>query len=145
MSKVAEERGQSLLEVLISILFLGAILLMSLNFMAAGIRGNSRGREMSAAAYLAQEILETMKTIDFEDLSGFDGFVTGGGLPAQEPARTICSEWEGNVQGELPLGLGEIDVDVTGSRARISVVVKWVDGVNKERQVRYETLIANRA
>ena len=144
MSKLKEERGQSLLEVLVSVLFLAMILLMSLNFMTAGIRGNSRGREMSAAAYLAQQVLEEMKLVDFDDLSGFDGFTTGGGLPAEDPARSICLEWEEGVQGELPLGQGEIDVQVTGSRARVSVEVEWTDGVSKERRVRYETLISNR-
>jgi len=144
MNRIREERGQSLLEVLISLLFLALILLMSLNFMTAGIRGNSRGREMSAAAYLAQEMLEAMKMADFDDLSDFDGFTTGGGLPAQDPARSICLEWEEGVQGELPMGEGTIDVAVTGSRARIKVDVVWVDGVNKERHVTYETLISNR-
>ncbi len=143
MSKMRENRGQSLVEVIVAILFLAMILLMSLNFMTAGIRGNSRGREMSVATYLAHQILAEMKLCEFEDLPDFDGFTTGGGLPATEPARSICMDWEEAIQDELPSGLGEVDVVVGASRVSITVVVEWVDGVNKERRVRYETLISD--
>jgi Tfp pilus assembly protein PilV len=140
---VFDESGQSLLEVLVSVLFMASLLLMSLNFMTAGIQGNSRGREMSTATYLAQEVLEEMKMVEYDDLPEFSGFVTGGGLPGGEPARSICQVWEGNILSELASGRGEIDVDATASRARITVIVEWVDGVNKERHVTFETLISN--
>jgi Tfp pilus assembly protein PilV len=138
-------RGFILLEVLVSIVFMAAILLMSLNFMVAGIRGNSRGKEMSAASYLAQEMLEEMRLVDFNDLLDFDGYTTGGSLPGGQPAADICEDWEDGVTTELPSGHGEIDVQVTGSLARISVLVGWLDGVNKDRQVRFETMIADRS
>ena len=140
-----DEDGQSLLEVLISIVFMAAILLMSLNFMVAGVRGNSVGREMSTATYLAQEVLEEMRTADFSDLGGFDGFVTGGSPPGGEPARSICEDWEEEVTGELPSGQGEIDVDITGGLARVTVTVDWVGGADKQRQVSFETMIAARS
>ena len=142
--KEANENGQSLLEVLISIVFMGAILLMSLNFIGAGIRGNSRGKEMSAASYLAQQALEDMRSVDYAELPEFDGFITGGLPPGSEPAASICQEWDDNITSELPTGFGEIEVGVTGSLTRISVVVGWIDAVDKERRVEFETLIAER-
>jgi hypothetical protein len=84
-----------------------------------------------------------MKMVEYDDLPEFSGFVTGGGLPGGEPARSICQVWEGNILSELASGRGEIDVDATASRARITVIVEWVDGVNKERHVTFETLISN--
>ncbi|OGF96920.1 MAG: hypothetical protein A2Z06_03300 [Candidatus Glassbacteria bacterium RBG_16_58_8] len=138
-----DERGQSLVEVLVSIVFMAAILLMSMNFLVAGIRGNSRGREMSSASYLAQEILEEMRMVEYEDLSAFDGFVTGGALPGGEPVRSMCQDWEGGIVSELPEGRGVIDVADYGTYSRITVDIEWVDGGGMTRNVRYETLIAS--
>ena len=143
-SFTARESGHSLLEVLVSILFMAALLLMSMNFMIAGIRGNSRGREMSSASYFAQQMLEEMRVVDFADLSDFSGFTTGGTPPGSDPARSICLEWEGGIVSELPSGSGDVEVVVTGSLARVTVSVHWIDGVNKERTVRYETMISDR-
>jgi hypothetical protein len=140
----ARERGHSLLEVLVSLLFMAALLLMSMNFMIAGIRGNSRGREMSSASYFAQQMLEEMRLVDFADLADFAGYSTGGPPPGSDPARSICLEWEQGIESELPSGSGDVSVVVSGSLARVVVTVRWVDGVRKERQVRYETMISDR-
>jgi type II secretory pathway pseudopilin PulG len=138
------EKGMSLLEVLLSIVFMAGILLMSLNFMVAGIRGNARGREMSSAAYFAQEMLEEMRMVDYTNLTDFDGYETIGDLPVGEPARSICLEWKQGIISELPSGYGEIDIQASSNIARIIVIVEWVDGVKKERQVKYETMISRR-
>lgn len=140
----AGEGGHSLLEVLVSLLFMAAMLLMSMNFMIAGIQGNSRGREMSSASYFAQQLLEEMRVVDFDDLADFAGYSTDGSPPGSEPARSICLEWQQGIESELPSGSGDVSVVVTGSLARVVVTVRWVDGVRKERRVRYETMISDR-
>lgn len=97
-----EERGFSLIECLVAILFVAvALLAFAQAFTTAYLNVTREGRNTMALT-AARQVLEDAKGLTLDQLDGLDGFDTSstGSLPAAQPERDIARRLRYVVAGD---------------------------------------------
>ena len=118
INRVGGQRGFSLIEVLVGMIFLAIGLLAIAGLQLSSVRGNFRSNNLMQATYLAQDRLELLKNLPYANLAvgnfneGIVSIPTSGGI-AFNRAYAVTQV-----------------VDVTnGNYLRIDYTVNWNDGV----------------
>lgn len=136
------DRGFSLVEVMLSLVLLTIVMLLTVKLMMSEIQGNHSGRSFTEATSVATDMVEKLMEVDYTDLPDFDDYNTTQAPPPLEPALTYCGEWRQWILNEIPSGYGEIDIQYGTNLSRIEVIVRFEDA-GGEREVKLETMRNN--
>lgn len=133
------EKGFSLLEVLIALVILAVGLLALGNMQVMGIGGNASGQKMTTATTLAQDALEGMTNVPYNTVdlrAGVDG--TAGNFDTDYP------EFNNGVVAASKTFMGinyvrtymvDRDYPVAGETMTIQVAVNWTDQAGNAHSV----------
>jgi prepilin-type N-terminal cleavage/methylation domain-containing protein len=118
-SMVFWEKGFSLIEVLISLVFLAIGLLAIASLQVTSVRGNFFSNNLMQGTYAAQDGLEILKNLPMDDPS------LGIGSHNHEPVTISDSDLTFNRSYSV-----ESVFDPNGSYLRINYLVQWNDGTD---------------
>lgn len=142
-----DERGFTLLEVLIAAVILGFGLLAIATGESISVSNSRVGRDVSAATVAAERIVEQMRR-NQANLSGYNGFDTTNSTTRPSTAgmlQTDYDDWKAQIERTGPYGLpgGRGTVTVAAgpisSVQRVTVTVTWTS--TPARSVIIETLL----
>ena len=122
--KGLDNKGFSLLELLIALTILAVGLLAMAGLQATAIKGNSHGNAMSQAINLAEDRIEEIRNMDYSTIS-------------YAPNPNVETDLKGYFTRETFV---EIDTPLPDLK-RITVTVSWK--TNKPQQVVLRTIVAN--
>lgn len=125
------EKGMTLLEVVIALGALSLVLLVALMAAgtSAGISRTSKFRTRATA--LAGSFLEVLSSSSATELIVYNNLDTGqpASYPAGQPAKGNCTRWKESITQELgPRAFGTVRVEADtpcAGRTRITVTVFW--------------------
>lgn len=147
MFRRTDERGFTLLEVMIASVILGIGLLAIATGESVSIANSRVGRDVSAATAAAERIVEQMRR-NQANLSSYDGFDTTDSTTRPSSAgmlQTDYDDWKAQIDRAVPYGLpgGRGTVTVAAgpisSVQRVTVTVTWTS--TPARSVTIETLL----
>lgn len=130
------EKGFSLVEVLVAITLLAIGLLAVAGMQSTAISGNAFAQSGTAAFSLAQEMVDRVRTNAgtrpdrYHDIDT-DDTVKMAALP--EPAKTDAEAWKSRIESRLPQAVGTVTVNVDNpltNLATVTVEIQW-DGDRK--------------
>lgn len=123
---VGQQRGTSLIEVMIAILLLGFGLLGMLGLKAAGLKYVGQAGARATAAFHAAEILDRLRANPVRAAAGAYQLSLTDPAPATpvDVVQTDLAQWRRWIAANLPSGTGSVTVDAGGT-ARI--VVQWIE------------------
>lgn len=142
-----DERGFTLLEVMIASVVLGIGLLAIATGETVSVTNSRVGRDVSAATAAAERIVEQMRR-NKANLSSYNGFDTTNSTtrpPAAGMAQTDYDDWKGQIERAgpygLPGGMGTVTVAAgpISSVQLVTVTVTWTS--TPARSVTIETLL----
>lgn len=125
------DKGMSLLEVVVAMGILGLVLFAAL--MAAGTSaGISRTSKLrTRATALAGSFLEVLSSSSPTEVAAYNNLDTArpASYPAGQPARDNCTRWKESIVQELgpqAFGTARVEADTPAAgRTRISITVFW--------------------
>jgi prepilin-type N-terminal cleavage/methylation domain-containing protein len=119
MNKFLKSNGFTLIEVLISLVILAISLLALAGLMTTTTRNNSFGGHMTEAATLAQDKLEELRVMSWEDIPLNQ---TSSDSPFNRPGVLYDRRWTAVLGPNSPAPPNDND-------KRITVTVNWNDGI----------------
>jgi type IV pilus assembly protein PilV len=127
MSKRQQEKGYSLLEVLIALVILAIGLLGLAGLQMQGLKGNHGSHLRSQATFLAADILDRMQANRDQALVyniALGSVPSMGGIVEQD-----LSAWKDALNATLPSCDGSVNSTrpVVGEPVHVSVIIRWED------------------
>jgi len=143
--KRKDERGFSLVEVLVAMVLLGFAMLAMGSLFLSSMEHSRQGRHDMVALNLASEILERMRAVDFDEVEPlFDGMDTADSSSVPSEAR----EWADHLREELgPTGNATVTVysegekaDLTRGLVEVEILLSWTER-GRERTAQTSTYL----
>ena len=129
--KPLNDKGFSLIELLIAVTILAFGLLAVAGLQATAIKGNSHGNTISQATSLAEDRIEEIRNMDYAD-------IYNPNPPTTDPNPYIESNVNGTIYRRETFV--EVDTPVAGLK-RVTITVRWVS--KGPHQVILRTIVAN--
>ncbi|HEY5673447.1 MAG TPA: type IV pilus modification protein PilV [Malonomonas sp.] len=137
--KTTDQRGFTLIEVLVALLILSVGLLGVAGMQISGMKGNHNAFLRSQAQQYAYEMLDMMRANRTAAINGGYNLAPFGAVPAVPAIDTLADqdirEWLTGVTGfsnpasGLPGGLGSIAVAANGDNTwTVTITVQWAEG-----------------
>lgn len=141
MSRLANPKGFTLLEVLISVSILSVGLLAVASMQTSAISGNTFARDSTLAIQLAEEMVDRIRVNAGNVPNIYNGIDTNSSCSGFDPALGDCNQWKTRLQSS---GLTDVRGQVTvtmdspiSKAATITVKVLWGSG----RSVTFTTIM----
>jgi len=130
-----QEKGFTLLEVMVAAVILAIVLLAIASGEATSVKTTQRSNNGSLAAASAQDIIERMQG-NLTNLVGYNGFDTSN--PATMPIDpTLSRDWTDWAAGMIPGGKGIVAVTPNSpikttldTTTFVTVIITWTDSVS---------------
>lgn len=149
MKKLCNNRGFSLIEVLIAITVLAIGLLAVAGMQTTAISGNSFAQSGTVAVHLTEEMMDRIRTNAGTNpgLYDFDAVDTGDSISdlqsaLEDPAESDVLDWKSSLEASgLPNIVGTVSVSdgPIPNTATVTVTVSW--GLNGTRAVTFTTIL----
>ena len=146
MKTTRNERGFSLLEVLVAMVILSIGLLGVAGMQTTAITGNTFAQSGTVAIQLAEEMVNRIRTNAGNDPDLYDDIDTSGdctGLSA--PADDDCTDWKSAIDNsKLANGSGTVNVEDNkpiDNTATVKVIVQWGGSSGDARSVTFTTIL----
>jgi len=144
--------GMTLVEVLIAVGILAGVLVSVASLFVLGGQRVKSGREMTEATTIASDILESLNSTGFDQLTTlFPTCGTNTGCTVRTDVDSYASaQWQATISGSLYRGYGEISLTpvggtvtpatfASGEGLRLRVRILWTEGTNT-RTIAVESL-----
>jgi len=89
----ASERGVTLIEMLVTVVLLGAVILGSASLLTQDLHQNKLARQRSLATYLAAERIDRITSLEFNTAADYLHYQLPGEAPAAGPPMTFTSDY----------------------------------------------------
>ena len=139
--RVREDAGMTLIEVLIAVGILAGVLVSVASLFVLGGQRVKSGREMTEATTIASDILESLNSAGFDQLTTlFPTCVAATGCTVRTDVDSYASaQWQAGISGGLYKGYGEISLTpvggtitpptfTSGEGLRLRVRILWTEG-----------------
>lgn len=137
------QKGFTLLEVLVAIVILSIGLLAVAAMQTTAIVGNTSAMNRSRAIGLAEEMADRVRVNAGDTPNIYNGINTSGNCVGSEPALGDCTQWQARLSASgLPSAYGEVAVTVDSpisKTATITVTVTW--GIGATGSVKFTTIM----
>lgn len=138
------QKGFTLLEVLVAIVILSIGLLGAAAMQTTAITGNASAMNRSRAIGLAEEMADRIRVNAGDTPNIYDGIDTSVAVcVGSEPALGDCNQWQARLSTSgLPNAFGEVDVQTDFpilKTATITVTVTW--GIGATGSVTFTTIM----
>lgn len=133
--------GMTLIEVLIAVGILAGVLISTASLFVLGGQRVKSGREMTEATTIASDILESLNSAGFQQLTTlFPSCTTATGCTVRTDVDTYASsQWQATISGSLYQGHGEITLTpiggtvtpptfTSGEGLRLRIRILWTEG-----------------
>ncbi len=123
-----EEKGFTLIEVMIAIVVLAIGLLAVAQMQLLAVKGNSYGSKMSVAALLAQDMIERIRQ-NAVNVASYNNLDTNNisTRPASNPAQSDYDQIKSSITlSGLPQGRCQVAVAPVSQGNQVTVTVTWV-------------------
>jgi len=137
-SRIEQQRGFSLIEVLIALLILGVGMLASITMLDTSFTTGSASKNMTAATGYASYMLDRIRTEAMSptktyaaDVTLLQSFVMDTGSatgPTSDPGKTAWTEWRQVITDPitgLPGGQGTVQISPLVNQYEVTVRVTW--------------------
>jgi len=123
------QKGFTLLEVLVAIVVLSLGLLGAAAMQTTAIVGNTSAMNRTKAIGLAEEMVDRIRVNAGSTPNIYDGINTSGACGGAEPALGDCTQWQARLQASwLPNAFGTVAVTMDSpipKTATITITVTW--------------------
>lgn len=137
------QKGFTLLEVLVAIVILSIGLLGAAAMQTTAITGNASAMNRTYALGLAEEMVDRVRVNAGNTPNIYDGINTSGACGGSEPALGDCTQWQARLQASaLPNAFGRVAVTMDSpisKTATITVIVTW--GIGATGSVTFTTIM----
>jgi type IV pilus assembly protein PilV len=125
MKEHHQEKGYSLLEVLIALVVLAIGLLGLAGLQMQGLKDNHSSSLRSQATYLASDILDRMQANRAQALGTTNNYNNGFGAVTGKSGmvQTDLTQWKSALNATLPSGDGSVQV----TDGTVTVLIRWQD------------------
>ncbi|HHL39372.1 MAG TPA: type IV pilus modification protein PilV [Deltaproteobacteria bacterium] len=143
VSRAADERGFTLLEVLVSMVVISVGLLAAASMQATAMSGTRSSNDMSVAIQLAEEMVDRIRVNGGMTPDDYDGIDTSSGCSGSDPALGDCTQWYSRLADSgLTGAAGTVSVSTDSPISKVSTVtvtITW--GAVTSRSVSVTTLV----
>lgn len=137
------QKGFTLLEVLVAIVILSIGLLGAAAMQTTAILGNTSAINRTHALGLAEEMVDRIRVNAGNTPNIYNGINTNGACAGSEPALGDCTQWQARLQtSSLPNAVGTVAVTTDSpisKTATITVIVTW--GIGATGSVTFTTIM----
>jgi type IV pilus assembly protein PilV len=140
MPKSADERGFTMLEILITLFLLTLWLLASAGVQSASLQFNKAAQFRTQAVYFATDLAERMQANKTGATAGSYAYSGSSTSTPPDCTTSTCSpdqlaafdlaEWSARVTAALPSGTVTVTPDAVGNPVTYTIFIQWVDRRN---------------